>query len=164
VRRRELADAPVSDAVAARRVRDARFTRGPAQLRRHELDRVDEHFVGARVLNCLRRAGVDFICDLTRRTRRDLLAVRGWGLKTLREVEDVLEDLGLRLADPASSEPAHGVSVKQAGPRWLPIPGGLARADLDVCSCGAVRTVLHVRTAAGDGRRVDGEWVGGGHH
>lgn len=54
-----------------------------------------------RVLGCLERAGVKLAGDLARKTRRELLEVSGLGRKVLQEIEAVLEDVGLRLADDA---------------------------------------------------------------
>lgn len=60
--------------------------------------RMDDLVCDQRVLNCLLRAGVVYVGELTCKTRRELLEVRGWGKKTLQEVEEVLEELGLRLS------------------------------------------------------------------
>lgn len=80
---------------------------------------IEDLFIDARTLNCLRRADVKHLGDLTKKTRRELLAVRGWGRSTLREVEVVLEENGLRLFDSAAV--LRGVLVARiadAGKRW----------------------------------------------
>jgi len=50
-----------------------------------------------RSYNCLKRAGINTIEDLTRRSREDMLKVRNLGLKSLEEVIKKLESYGFSL-------------------------------------------------------------------
>jgi len=54
----------------------------------------DEVF-DTRVLNCCVRAGVKWMGDFRGKTERELLAVRGWGKKTILAVREALEEMGL---------------------------------------------------------------------
>jgi len=56
--------------------------------------------------NCLRRAGIETLGDLTDRTADDLLVITNFGQKPLEEVEEQLYQRGLRLKSPDWSGPA----------------------------------------------------------
>jgi DNA-directed RNA polymerase subunit alpha len=51
-----------------------------------------------RTYNCLKRAGINTIGDLVARTEDDMMKVRNLGKKSLEEVIQKLEELGLSLA------------------------------------------------------------------
>lgn len=53
--------------------------------------------LSVRASNCLARAGVETTGELVRKTPQDLLAIRNMGVTTLRVVERVLAERGLRL-------------------------------------------------------------------
>lgn len=59
--------------------------------------RIEEMEFTQRTLNCLRRADVATLRDLLRRTKADLLAIRGFGRKSLNEVEAKLRDMGYEM-------------------------------------------------------------------
>ena len=50
-----------------------------------------------RTYNCLKRAGIDTIGDLVKRSVNDLCHVRNMGRKSLEEIEGLLKDRGLEL-------------------------------------------------------------------
>jgi DNA-directed RNA polymerase subunit alpha len=58
---------------------------------------IDDLDLSVRSLNCLRRANIHTVGDLTHRTEDDMLKVRNLGKKSLDEVQKKLEDLGLSL-------------------------------------------------------------------
>ncbi|MDD4840203.1 MAG: DNA-directed RNA polymerase subunit alpha [Clostridia bacterium] len=58
---------------------------------------VEDLDLSVRSYNCLKRAGIHNVEDLTRRTEDDMLKVRNLGRKSLEEVIKKLEDLGLGL-------------------------------------------------------------------
>ena len=58
---------------------------------------VEDLDLSVRSYNCLKRANIHTVDDLTRRTEDDMLKVRNLGKKSLEEVEKKLEDLGLGL-------------------------------------------------------------------
>ena len=58
---------------------------------------VEDLDLSVRSYNCLKRANIHTVEDLTRRTEDDMLKVRNLGRKSLEEVVKKLEDLGLGL-------------------------------------------------------------------
>ncbi|MDE6302660.1 MAG: DNA-directed RNA polymerase subunit alpha [Clostridia bacterium] len=58
---------------------------------------VEDLDLSVRSYNCLKRANIHTVDDLTRRTEEDMLKVRNLGKKSLEEVVKKLEDLGLGL-------------------------------------------------------------------
>jgi DNA-directed RNA polymerase subunit alpha len=51
-----------------------------------------------RTYNCLKRAGINTIGDLVARSEEDMMKVRNLGKKSLEEVIQKLEEMGLSLA------------------------------------------------------------------
>ena len=65
----------------------------------HVLETVIEDLdFSVRTYNCLKRAGINTIGDLVARTEEDMMKVRNLGKKSLEEVIQKLEELGLSLA------------------------------------------------------------------
>ena len=58
---------------------------------------IEELDMSVRSFNCLKRAGIDTVEDLTNRTEEDMMKVRNLGKKSLEEVMNKLESLGLSL-------------------------------------------------------------------
>lgn len=58
---------------------------------------IEDLDLSVRSYNCLKRANIHTVDDLTRRTEDDMLKVRNLGKKSLEEVVKKLEDLGLNL-------------------------------------------------------------------
>ena len=58
---------------------------------------IEDLELSVRSFNCLKRAGINTVEDLTRRSKNDMLKVRNLGLKSLEEVIKKLEDFGLGL-------------------------------------------------------------------
>ena len=58
---------------------------------------IEEMDLSVRSYNCLKRANIHTVEDLTKRTEDDMLKVRNLGRKSLEEVVKKLEDLGLSL-------------------------------------------------------------------
>ena len=58
---------------------------------------IEELDMSVRSFNCLKRAGIDTVEDLTNRTEEDMIKVRNLGKKSLEEVILKLESLGLTL-------------------------------------------------------------------
>ena len=57
--------------------------------------RVDELELSVRSANCLRAAGIETLADLVRRSEPEMLEFRNFGRKSLTELHEVLNDLGL---------------------------------------------------------------------
>lgn len=58
---------------------------------------IEEMELSVRSYNCLKRAGINTVEDLTRKSKDDMLKVRHLGLKSLEEVVTKLESLGFSL-------------------------------------------------------------------
>ena len=58
---------------------------------------IEELDMSVRSFNCLKRAGIDTVEDLTNRTEEDMIKVRNLGKKSLEEVIQKLHSLGLGL-------------------------------------------------------------------
>lgn len=58
---------------------------------------IDDLDLSVRSFNCLKRAGIDTVEDLTNRTEEDMIKVRNLGKKSLEEVIQKLHSLGLDL-------------------------------------------------------------------
>ena len=58
---------------------------------------IEELDLSVRSFNCLKRAGIDTVEDLTNRTEEDMIKVRNLGKKSLEEVIQKLHSLGLDL-------------------------------------------------------------------
>lgn len=58
---------------------------------------VEELDLSVRSYNCLKRAGINTVEELTRKTEEDMMKVRNLGKKSLQEVKEKLAELGLSL-------------------------------------------------------------------
>jgi DNA-directed RNA polymerase subunit alpha len=58
---------------------------------------IEDMELSVRSFNCLKRAGINTVEDLTKRSKEDMLKVRNLGLKSLEEVIQKLESYGLGL-------------------------------------------------------------------
>ncbi len=58
---------------------------------------IEELDMSVRSFNCLKRAGIDTVKDLVNRTEEDMIRVRNLGKKSLEEVKEKLQSLGLSL-------------------------------------------------------------------
>jgi DNA-directed RNA polymerase subunit alpha len=56
---------------------------------------IEELDLSVRSYNCLKRAGINSVQELAERTMDDMMKVRNLGRKSLEEVEQKLEALGL---------------------------------------------------------------------
>ncbi len=59
---------------------------------------VEELDLSVRSYNCLKRAGINTVEELTQRTEEDMMKVRNLGKKSLEEVQNKLAELGLSLS------------------------------------------------------------------
>ena len=58
---------------------------------------IEELDLSVRAYNCLKRAGINSVAELVQRNQEDMMKVRNLGRKSLEEVEQKLQDLGLSL-------------------------------------------------------------------
>jgi DNA-directed RNA polymerase subunit alpha len=60
---------------------------------------IEELDLSVRSYNCLKRAGINTVHELTQKSEEDMMKVRNLGRKSLEEVQEKLEDLGLGLRE-----------------------------------------------------------------
>jgi DNA-directed RNA polymerase subunit alpha len=91
----------------------------PPLPRNDQLDRsVDELELSVRSYNCLKNAGIKSIRDLVQRSEREMLATKNFGKKSLSEIREILQGMGLDF----------GMQFDEQG---NPIPGtGEGKVDL----------------------------------
>ncbi len=58
---------------------------------------IEELDLSVRSYNCIKRAGLNTVEELTRKTEEDMMKVRNLGRKSLEEVKQKLANLGLSL-------------------------------------------------------------------
>lgn len=58
---------------------------------------IEELDLSVRSYNCLKRAGINTVCELTQKSEEDMMKVRNLGKKSLEEVDEKLHELGLGL-------------------------------------------------------------------
>jgi len=58
---------------------------------------IEELDLSVRSYNCLKRAGINTVQELTQKSEEDMMKVRNLGRKSLEEVQEKLADLGLSL-------------------------------------------------------------------
>lgn len=63
----------------------------------HLLKTVDELELSVRSANCLATANIRYIGDLVQKTEQEMLNTKNFGRKSLKEIQDVLESMGLSL-------------------------------------------------------------------
>ena len=61
---------------------------------------IDDLELSVRSYNCLKRAGINTVQDLTSRSEDEMMKVRNLGRKSLDEVIEKLHSMGLELAPP----------------------------------------------------------------
>ena len=60
---------------------------------------IDDLDFSVRAYNCLKRAGVNTLGDLTSKSELEMMKIRNLGKKSLKEVMDKIKDMGLRFRD-----------------------------------------------------------------
>ena len=60
---------------------------------------IDDLDFSVRAYNCLKRAGVNTLGDLTEKSELEMMKIRNLGKKSLKEVMDKIKDKGLRFSD-----------------------------------------------------------------
>ena len=62
-----------------------------------ECETLEDMDLSVRSYNCLKRAGIDTLEDLTQKTEDDMIKIRNLGRKNLEEIEQKLSEFGLVL-------------------------------------------------------------------
>lgn len=74
------------------------FTKEPEQGPNLEMT-IEDLDLSVRSYNCLKRAGINTVAELTQKTEEDMMKVRNLGRKSLEEVKKKLQELGLGLQE-----------------------------------------------------------------
>ena len=72
---------------------------------------IDELDLSVRSANSLKNANIHTLRDLVRRTEKDMLETKNFGKKSLEEVQEVLDKLGLSLGMDVSERPGAGAAA-----------------------------------------------------
>jgi DNA-directed RNA polymerase subunit alpha len=67
------------------------------QINEHLLRSVDELELSVRSANCLQAANIQFIGELVQRSEAEMLKTKNFGRKSLKEIKEVLAEMGLSL-------------------------------------------------------------------
>ena len=60
---------------------------------------IDDLDFSVRAYNCLKRAGINTLGDLTAKSELEMMKIRNLGKKSLKEVLDKIKDMGLKFRD-----------------------------------------------------------------
>ena len=60
---------------------------------------IDELDLSVRAYNCLKRANINSVGDLTEKTELEMMKIRNLGKKSLKEVIDKIKEMGLKFRD-----------------------------------------------------------------
>ena len=60
---------------------------------------IDDLDFSVRAYNCLKRAGINTLGDLTEKSELEMMKIRNLGKKSLKEVIDKIKDMGLKFRD-----------------------------------------------------------------
>ena len=60
---------------------------------------IDDLDFSVRAYNCLKRAGINTLGDLTEKTEIEMMKIRNLGKKSLKEVIEKIKDMGLKFRD-----------------------------------------------------------------
>jgi DNA-directed RNA polymerase subunit alpha len=75
---------------------------------------IDELELSVRSFNCLQTAGIKYVGDLVQKTEAELLKTKNFGRKSLKEIKDILERLGLDLGVKVENWPPKELEKKAA--------------------------------------------------
>ncbi len=66
---------------------------------KYENTSIEELDLSVRSLNCLKRAGINTVIELSEKTEEDMMKVKNLGKKSLKEIKDKLAEIGLSFKD-----------------------------------------------------------------
>ena len=79
---------------------------------------VDELELSVRSANCLQQANIRTIGDLVQKTETEMLKTKNFGRKSLKEIKEILAEMGLSL----------GMKLENWPPKTMPVPAAAAAA------------------------------------
>ena len=104
VRREDPQGAAHRSSSTSRRPRSRSTRRGAeeeAKLNENLFRSVDELELSVRSANCLQNANIKFIGELVQRTEAEMLKTKNFGRKSLKEIKEILAEMGLSLGHEA---------------------------------------------------------------
>ncbi len=87
-----------------------------AKLNENLFRSVDELELSVRSANCLQQANIRSIGDLVQKTEAEMLKTKNFGRKSLKEIKEILSEMGLSL----------GMKLENWPPKTLPVPAPVA--------------------------------------
>jgi DNA-directed RNA polymerase subunit alpha len=75
------------------------------------LKTVDELELSVRAANCLQAANIKYIGDLVQKTEAEMLKTKNFGRKSLKEIKDILNSMGLSLGMRLDNWPPAAASI-----------------------------------------------------
>jgi DNA-directed RNA polymerase subunit alpha len=85
---------------------------------------VDELELSVRSANCLQQANIKSIGDLVQRSESEMLKTKNFGRKSLKEIKEILAEMGLSL----------GMKLENWPPKTLPVPAAGATPPAPVAA------------------------------
>ncbi len=82
-------------------------TEEPQEFNENLFKRVDDLELSVRSQNCLQNAGIEYIYQLVEKTEAEMLKTKNFGRKSLNEIKEILQDLGLSLGMKLHNFPKH---------------------------------------------------------
>lgn len=76
---------------------------------------VDELELSVRSFNCLQNAGIKYIGDLVQKTEQEMLRTKNFGRKSLKEIKELLDEMGLELGMKLENWPPKDLQKKAEG-------------------------------------------------
>jgi DNA-directed RNA polymerase subunit alpha len=81
------------------------------QINEHLLRSVDELELSVRSANCLQAANIQYIGELVQRSEAEMLKTKNFGRKSLKEIKEVLAEMGLSLGMRLESWPPKDIKA-----------------------------------------------------
>jgi len=82
-------------------------------INEHLLKHVDELELSVRSANCLKNAGINLIGELVQKTEAEMLKTKNFGRKSLNEIKDILQEMGLSFGIKLDFPPWNRDAVKE---------------------------------------------------
>ena len=92
---------------------DAEVSEEEQKLNENLLKTVDELELSVRSANCLANANIRYIGELVQRSEQEMLNTKNFGRKSLKEIRDVLAEMGLSLGMKLDSWPPKDLKEKE---------------------------------------------------
>lgn len=91
---------------------DARIEKSQHEENKHLSRSVNELELSVRAANCLKNANIKTIADLVQKTEGEMLRTKNFGRKSLNEIKEILNEMGLSLGAQVEAGSSHNGSPK----------------------------------------------------